>query len=205
MEPDHIYDLIKQKIIWLELAPESVLNLSVLAEEFRLSRTPVKEALILLQGEGWIHRQGPYFMVTSLSLDRMREITEIRSVIEVQANLWAMHRMSGKEVATLGELAEKMLHFDESQPNRFLVELDFRFHKTFYQGTKNNQLAQMLERLLSHYLRFWLSMDRKIEPKSFFEETIQIVRALESKDEGAVAEATTAHIRKSVQEIMGFR
>lgn len=52
MEHRKIFELLKVKIIWLELMPETTINLSELAESFEVSRTPIKEALILLQAQG---------------------------------------------------------------------------------------------------------------------------------------------------------
>jgi DNA-binding GntR family transcriptional regulator len=204
MEPNEILETLKRKIIWLDLLPESVLNLSTLAESFGVSRTPVKEVLIFLQAEGWILRQESRFIVTPLAFERIREITEIRSIVEVQANVWAMHRMPSKELASLHDLVDEIRALSDTATKRRLVELDFKFHRTLYQGTKNNQLAQMLERLLSHYLRFWLFLDREIEVNSFFAEVIKIAEAMEAKDEAKVKEASVVHIRKSVNEIMGF-
>ena len=202
MEPEKIYELLKEKIIWLDLMPESVLNLSELAKSFGVSRTPIKEVLILLQGEGWVLRQGSHFMVTPLSLDRIRGTAEIRSVMEIQANIWAMHRITPKELAALGELEKEILQLDDAASNRQMIELDVKFHRTLFQGTKNSQLVQILERLLSHYLRFWLSIPHEIEPQSFFAETLEIIRAIEAKDEARLRAASAAHIKKSVDEIM---
>jgi DNA-binding GntR family transcriptional regulator len=202
MEPEKIYELLKERIIWLDLMPESVLNLSELARSFGVSRTPIKEALILLQGEGWVLRKGSHFMVTPLSLDRIRGTAEIRTVMEVQANIWAMYRMTPEGLAALGELEKEILQLDDAVSNRQMVELDIRFHRTLFQGTKNSQLAQLLERLLSHYLRFWLSIPREIGRQSFFAETLEIIRAIEAKDEARLRAASAAHIKKSVDEIM---
>jgi DNA-binding GntR family transcriptional regulator len=202
MEPEKIYELLKERIIWLDLMPESVLNLSELARSFGVSRTPIKEVLILLQGEGWVLRKGSHFMVTPLSLDRIRGTAEIRTVMEVQANIWAMYRMTPEGLAALGELEKEILQLDDAVSNRQMVELDIRFHRTLFQGTKNSQLAQLLERLLSHYLRFWLSIPREIGRQSFFAETLEIIRAIEAKDEARLRAASAAHIKKSVDEIM---
>jgi DNA-binding GntR family transcriptional regulator len=194
--------LLKEEIIWLDLMPESVLNLTELARSFNVSRTPIKEALIFLQAEGWVLRQGPHFMVTPLSLDRIRGTAEIRSVMEVQANIWAMHRITPEELAALGELGKEIMQLDESASNRQMIELDVKFHQRLFQGTKNSQLAQLLDRLLSHYLRFWLSIPREIGRQSFFAETLEIIRAIEAKDEARLRAASAAHIKKSVDEIM---
>ena len=202
MEPAKIYELMKEKIISLNLMPGSVLNLSQLATTLGVSRTPIKEALILLQGEEWVLRQGSHFIVTPLSLDRIRGTAEIRSVMEVQANIWAMYRMTPEELDVLSELENEILRLDDAASNRQMVEIDIRFHRTLFQGTKNSQLAQLLERLLGHYLRFWLSIPREIERQSFFAETLEIIRAIKTKDEPRLRASSAAHIKKSVDEIM---
>lgn len=203
MEHRKIFELLKEKIIWLELMPETTINLSELAESFEVSRTPIKEALILLQAQGWALYNGSHFIVTPLSLDRIREITEIRCIMEVQGNVWAMHRITSEELAALCELEKKILQIGDDYTNKQLVELDVHFHRTLFQATKNTQLAELLERLLSHYLRFWLSMPREIDPKSYFAETLEIIRAIVEKDESKLRVSITAHIKKSLNEIMG--
>ena len=203
MEPGEIYQLLREKIVWLDLMPESYLNLSELAESFGVSRTPIKEVLILLQAEGWVLRHGSHFMVTPLSLGRIKEITEIRNIMEVQANIWAMDRITSEELASLNELKKEILEIGDVPSNRQLVEMDVKFHRTLFQATKNSQLAQMLERLLIHYLRFWLSIPREIEPRSFFAETLEIIQAVEVKDDVRLRATSAAHIKNSVDEIMG--
>ena len=203
MEPGKIYESLREKIIWLDLMPESYLNLSELAESYQVSRTPIKEALILLQAEGWVLRNASHFIVTPLSLGRIKEITEIRNIIEIQANVLAMDRITSEELASLDELKKEILEIGDMPFNKKLVELDVKFHRTLFQATKNSQLIEMLERLLIHYLRFWLSIPRKIEPQSFFSETLKIIDAIEAKDDVRLRAASAAHIKNSVDEIMG--
>ncbi len=205
MDSNAIYEALRAKIIMLELAPESVLNISELAEEFGVSRTPVKEALLTLKGEEWIVRQGSHFMVTPLSLERIREITEIRMVLETQANVWAMRRITPDELDSLKSLLEQNKILDSDTPNDQIVGLDFQIHHQIFQASKNSQLAMLLERLLSHYLRFWLSIPRQIDIGVFFTEAFELVRAIEARDENLLRECTARHIRNSVAEIMGTR
>jgi DNA-binding GntR family transcriptional regulator len=201
METYKIFEVIYQQIINLDLLPEKVLNLSELAELFKVSRTPIKEALISLQAEGLVIRHGSQFMVTPLSLDRIKEITEIRSVLEVQANIWAMNRATAAELEKLEELNNEILQLDEDASNRKIVELDQRFHHFIYKTTKNTQLAQFLKKLLNHYTRFCLYIPREIKPKPFFKETLKMIKALKAKDEAQLRMATIAHIRESLDEI----
>ncbi len=205
MDPRQIYSALRKKIIHLELAPESVLNLSDLAKEFKVSRTPIKEVLISLQAEEWIKRQGSHFIVTPLSLERIREITEIRMVMEVQANIWAMERITPEETEALAAIQKKIGTFNESSSNQSIVDFDFTIHHFIFQVAKNLHMAKILERILSHYLRFWLSIPRQIDHRVFFTESLELIEAICDKDGALIRDHTTRHIRNSGAQIMGTR
>ena len=202
MEPQKIYEMLREKIIWLDLKPESFLNLSDLAKQFQVSRTPIKEALIMLQAEGWVLRDGSHFMVTPLSLARIREISEIRFFLEPRAVMWAMDRITDEEMADLERLEQAISRLDESSDNRCIVELDAAFHRTLYTATKNSHLAAMLERLLDHYLRFWLCIPRGIDHLRFFDDHHEIVRAIKAKDGSLLEQSTSLHLKRSLDEIL---
>ncbi|NOX32507.1 MAG: GntR family transcriptional regulator [Deltaproteobacteria bacterium] len=204
-DPNEIFSALRKKIINLSLPPESVLNLSDLAKEFNVSRTPIKEVLICLQAEEWIMRHGSHFIVTPLSLERIREITEIRMVLEIQANIWAMERITPFELDKLNMLRQKISTFTEKSSNQSIVDFDFIIHQTIFKTAKNVQLAKLLERLLSHYLRFWLSIPRQIEHTVFFKEALELIEAINKKDGALIKKCTTSHIKNSVAQIMGTR
>ena len=202
MEPEKIYQLLKERIMWLDLVPESVLNISELADEFGVSRTPIKEAMLLLQADGWILRHGSHFLVTPLSLVRIREINEIRSVLEVQANIWAMYRITDEELKSLKTLEKEILQVNESPSKRKVVEVDLKFHRRLFEATKNNQLAHSLDRLLCHFLRFWLSIPREIEPTPSPANSLEVIQAIEEKDEARLRAASFHHIKWSMDEMV---
>jgi DNA-binding GntR family transcriptional regulator len=204
MDPLTIYEDLKDKIIWLDLKPGSTLNLAELSTGYRVSRNPITIALTRLDAEEWVVRNGSHFVVSPLTVARIREITEIRSVMEVQANLWAMQRMDNQGLAMLQALRDEILTLRDDASNKEIVELDVKFHQRLYRETKNNQLTTMLNRMLSHYLRFWLSSPNPIKHEAFFKDEIEIISALETKDETRLKTATSAHIRASLDEIMGL-
>ncbi len=204
MDPLEIYANLKEKIIWLDLKPGTALNLVELAESFGVSRNPITIALTRLDAEEWVVRQGSHFVVSPLTLERIREITEIRSVLEVQAYIWAMHRITSEEMAALRDLADEIKRLDDHASNKDIVKLDARFHSILYRASQNTQLALLLDRMLHHYLRFWLSFTRNIDRKSFFDQAFDIMKAIEAKDEVRLRAASVEHIRVSLDEIMGM-
>jgi GntR family transcriptional regulator, rspAB operon transcriptional repressor len=204
MDPIAIYEDLKEKIIWLDVEPGSTLNLVELTEVYWVSRNPITIALTRLDAEEWVVRNGSHFVVSPLTVDRIREITEIRSVMEVQANIWAMNRISGEGLSRLKTFRDDILNLDDTITNREIVKLDVKFHRMVYRETRNQQLATMLNRMLSHYLRFWLSIPHAIRWESFFKEAMEIIEAVETRDETRLKTATSAHIKASMDQIMGL-
>ena len=203
MDPFEIYTILKEKIVFLEIQPGNALNLAELAASFGVSRSPITIALTRLDAEEWVVRQGSHFVAGPLTLSLIKEITEIRSILEVQASLWAMHRITPEELGELNRLKEEINKLDDSASNKEIVKLDVKFHSILYRATKNNQLACQLDRMLCHYLRFWLSSTRNIDRISFFHQAFEIIKAIEDKDEIGLHAASVKHIKVSLDEIMG--
>jgi len=204
MDPLEIYENLKEKIIWLDLKPGSALNLVELSKSFGVSRNPVTIALTRLDAEEWIVRQGSHYVVNPLTLNRIREITEIRSVLEVQANIWAMHRITPQEIDALESLKNEINNLDDKSSNKEIVKLDVKFHSIIFKASKNVQLSILLERMLCHYLRFWLSFTGNINRSSFFSQAFEIIKAIKDKDEMRLRAASVEHIKVSLDEIMGM-
>jgi len=201
---EKVYQKLKDEIIWLDIKPETVIALTEVADRFGISRTPVKEALVHLNAEGWIMRHGSHFISSPLTLDLIRDLTEIRSFMEIQAYIWAMNRMMPAGIKQLESVLEDLDALNADTPNRRIIEIDFKFHKTLYQATGNQQLSLYLERILYHFIRIWLSLNRPIHPEIFFKEIKAIIQAVKEKDEISLRAATIGHIKVSLDEIMGL-
>ena len=142
------------------------------------------------------------FAITCIVLGEYVNATLAILVLSIQLNAHSI-RDNYRRLENLKELGNKILNFDNNSTNQNIVDFDFKIHHYIFKVSKNTHLARLLERLLCHYLRFWLSIPRQIDIKSFFVEVSELIQAIENKDETLVKECTTAHIRKSVAEIMG--
>jgi DNA-binding GntR family transcriptional regulator len=129
---EHVVALLREAIASGELAGGTQLPQIELAEALGVSRTPVREALRLLEAEGWItfspHRGA---VVAALSSADVREIFEIRFALEALA--------LRKSVPTLSDdaflQAEQILaNMDTERDIGRWVALNRRFHMTLYAG-----------------------------------------------------------------------
>ena len=202
MDSLEIYQDLKNKIIWLELAPGSSLNQIDLAHAYGVSRTPVTLALARLDAEEWAVRQGSHYVVSPLTLNHMKNITEIRSVLETQANVWAMNRITPEGLKELKAIKEDMRNLKSNVSKKEMFQLDYKFHCLIYREARNRQLAQLLSGLLCHYIRFWLASPQSIEKKVFFSEAVEMIKAIESKDDFSLRASTAAHLKASSDRIM---
>lgn len=202
MDPLEIYRVLKDRIIWLDLAPGSILNQIEIAQEFGVSRNPVTLALTRLDSNEWVVRQGSHYAVSPLTLNRMRNITEIRAVLETQANIWAMNRITAEGLKELKAIEDEIRNLSAEATKKEMFQLDYRFHCLLYRESHNSQLSQMLGDLLCHYIRFWLASHQDTKKEIFFTEAIEIIKAIESKDEFSLRASTSAHIKASLDRIM---
>ena len=202
MDTFKIYESLKDKIVWLELKPESTVNLSELAKSYGVSRYPITMALYLLEAEGLVIRNGTHFMVSPLSLNRIKECNEIRLALEVKATVWAMNRITPAEVSILESLQEEMSQLKLPVNNIQYLKLDVKFHHTLFKAAKNILMEQMLERILNHYLRFWLSIPYDTTPN--ITDTKEIIHAIKVKDETLLREVCTEHVVDSLRGIMAI-
>lgn len=199
MDSKKIPELLRNKIIHLELAPEHIINVSDLADSFGISRTPIKEALLLLQGEGWVVRHGSHFMVTPFSIKRLKDNIEIRLALEPQAYQWAMQRMTEAEYQELAELEREMREISPSEPPKAFGELDQRFHEFLLRASKNLELVPLLSRVIGQCLRYMSPMEA--DRKDYFNSALDMIDAIRRQDADRLRETSIEHIKMSLYEV----
>ncbi|MEU7451257.1 GntR family transcriptional regulator [Streptosporangium roseum] len=101
------YDVIRECIITGLLAPGEHLRQEDLAERIGVSRIPVRTALMQLESEGLVsfhpHRGA---VVRALTVEQVREIYQLRALVEAHALRKSVARMTSARAARLRELAE---------------------------------------------------------------------------------------------------
>src|ERR1700722_5670422 len=91
--PDHVYAVLKQRILSCSLLPNQRLVEKNLCEELRISRTPLREALNRLSHEELVSfRPHAGYRVAGITLDGFRNLIELRAIVEAQGASLAAHR-----------------------------------------------------------------------------------------------------------------
>ncbi|MCZ2845765.1 MAG: GntR family transcriptional regulator [Candidatus Bathyarchaeota archaeon] len=117
-----------------------------IAKHFGVSRTPVREALVRLEKEGFIHsvpRSGTY--VNSFTPEELKEIYEIREVLEGVAARMAAISPDSDLLEKMRQTCEDYKLGIEQKNVNLCVESDLLFHKLLVKASDSKRLAGMLE------------------------------------------------------------
>lgn len=136
--------LLADEIVRGVLAPAASLDETELAQRFRVSRTPVREALRQLAASGLVEaRPHRGAVVARPALDRLNGMFEAMAELEALCASLAAKRMGAIERRDLEAIHEELrvMSYDGS-PDRF-HEVNERFHNAIYAGSQNAYIAEM--------------------------------------------------------------
>lgn len=204
---DEAYHRITAAMLSGVLGPGSRLVMDAIAEELRISRTPVRDALRRLEQEGLIEPAGRRgFVVRHIDSKEVEETYEAREAIEGYAARLAARR-GGKAAAAVSEAIARALEIDVETPLGS-YQANRMVHRSVVEAADNKILLELFDDLWSRgrahqiYANCFGGDDnheavrRKHRP---------IVRALKSGDPDAAEAAVVAHLREglALHEIEG--
>lgn len=189
-----VYDEIRSSIVSGRLKPGERLVEERLAEEYGVSRNPVREALRALSAEGLVDvssRRGAH--VANIAPDKLQEIIEMRALLESHnARLAARHKNP-----VILKNAEAILLKGQAALNvgrlRNLRELNEQFHKTLAQAGSNELLSEMLGALRARSALLF-SPDNPARQAVNWEEHAGILQAILDGNEEMAAKRAMAHV-----------
>jgi DNA-binding GntR family transcriptional regulator len=149
-----IYRDVRRAIIMGRIKPGIRLDIDELAGQYDTSVTPVRDALQLLSQDDLvtIKPRSGYF-VTRITLKKLREMLEIRKILELAAVDLAVTRISDEQVDELRRVHAGYTGDDDDSYDRYTDE-NRRFHYLVAQASGNNELAEMIGHLHDRLARF---------------------------------------------------
>jgi DNA-binding GntR family transcriptional regulator len=148
----HVAKLLRRRITEGEIKPGERLNELVLAAELRVSRSPIREALALLAGEGLV-RIAPYrgAFVTELSRERLADLLDFRIALEQFAVRRIIDRADAKDFDRLEKLVEALRKRARAKDFSGAVEVDLQLHEELIALAKSPLLSQTFKELLGEF------------------------------------------------------
>jgi len=177
------------------LAPGERLRETVLAEELRVSRTPVRDALRRLEQDRLITPvPGPAYEVYRPTVVDLEDLYAARSILEGGAARLAALRKP-PEIDQMSHVLDEMVLSYDQKPSHRVLDLDMRFHELLMLAGGNPVLVE-LHNHLAVRLRHVRSQsgDITVRRHQVLEQHRQILNALRRGDPNEAEQATRAHI-----------
>ena len=136
------------RIVSGEIPPGQVLTVPTLAGDFGVSATPVREAMLNLARRGFlrpIRNRG--FEVTEVSPDELRELTEVRMLLEAPPMRQGAGTLDDATVTSLRETADRIVNAAKTGQFDEYLASDTEFHLRILQCTGNHKLVETVREL----------------------------------------------------------
>lgn len=182
---------------------ESLIELK-LSSEMGVSRTPVREAIRMLEQKGLVQiipNKGA--VVLGISEKDLKDIYTIRMYIEGLASRWAAENINEEQMRELTEIVDLQEFYNIKQANGKINDLDSRFHEKIYEISGSRTLQHTLSDLHHMIQRYRkLSFSTQGRAQKAIQEHREILDAICRHDEGEAERLTIQHIANARENLL---
>lgn len=191
-----VRDSIRQAIIDGQLAPGSLHSVQTLADIFKVSRTPVREALIDLASAGMVEfERNRGVRILETSVHDLEEILVLRILLEVPAAFRAASQIDEDGLKLLKSELKSMSRAAKAGEEATMMAHDRAFHGLINAASGNARLSEYVDSLRDLILTRGVStVDRTRSLKEIVSEHRAIFAALEARDPAGAAAAMKSHL-----------
>ena len=202
--PESLYNELREDILSGRYTRGSRLTEQSICDKYKVSRTPVREALSRLQSEGLIIlEKNRGALISGLTSDDIDDLLDLKQTAEIIAIRRAIENITKQDMQDLDELFEFMEFYTSKNDISRMITINSAFHKMIYHSTHN----VFLERQLN---RYQLYID-ELCPENFYavnylkdvlSEHRAIYDAIKRKDVHAGCEAIRAHLESTEKRMV---
>ena len=194
-----LYQVLRQSIIQMVLAPGRALSEKEIADTFSVSRQPVREAFIRLSEAGLVEvkpQRGTY--VVKISQQAVLEARFVREAIEVAVvKLAAKKGIEPSVLKELHDLLERQRRCLEPHDYDRFYHLDEAFHRTLSLGVRQQAAWKVIEEVRAQLDRVrYLSVPHSTPLERLVDQHNHIIATIEARDVKRAEEAMMLHLRE---------
>lgn len=199
-----LYEVLRQSIIRMILAPGQTLSENEIASKFSVSRQPVREAFIRLSEAGLVEirpQRGTY--VVQISHDAVLEARFVRESIEVAVACSAAERgLEAAVIQDLQDLVERQRRCISPLDHDRFFELDEDFHRTLSLGAGHDGAWQVTQEVKAQLDRVrYLSLPETTPIPKLIEQHAAILDCVVKRDVEATAQVMKVHMQEILRSL----
>ena len=193
---DVVFNTLREAILKGELQPGERLMELQLASKLGVSRTPIREAIRMLEQEGLavtMPRKGAE--VARMTLKDMEDVLEVREALDELAARIACAKINDEQLENLKSIRDEFKKSLDSGDVKKIAEEDVRFHDAIYEATDNAKLIALTNNIREQMYRYRVEYltDQNNYPILIAEHDA-IVNALEQRDKEMVTAEMHTHV-----------
>ncbi|KJF26516.1 hypothetical protein TZ02_13130 [Clostridium aceticum] len=201
---DSVYYTLRKNIVALNLKPGEALSIKDISDQWNVSRSPVRDALIKLEKEGLVDiipQKGT--IVSKIDLKRVAEERFLRESLEEHAVREFIKTYKESDIAILRHYIEMQLQSLKDNDYTSFLAFDDSFHSVFFKSIDKNMCWEIIESMSGHYKRIRLMSlwDEKILSNVVLQHQEVLENICNNNLEGAV-EILRKHLTKISTEEM---
>jgi DNA-binding GntR family transcriptional regulator len=196
---DQVYRHLRQGILAEEIPPSVRLRETEIASALKVSRTPVREAISRLLGDGLVREATSGGVQVTDVMSEITEIYHIREALEVCAARLAAARISAKQLDRLDALVKRSLRASFVER----VALNQQFHLTIAEASGSPRLLTMIRGFREYFLgRRWISRQESKMARRALSDHKKIVAALRAGSADRVEGILRKHLQLGWREVL---
>jgi len=201
---DWVYETLRGQLLTCELEPGSEVSELELAGRFKVSKTPVREALARLALDGFVKafpRRG--YRIIPLTISDMNDAFDARRVVEAGAIELACAHITEEELDNLEKLASVRYDGGNGATRQTLVAVNREFHAAIARGSHNERVAQLVLRQIDDLERFfYLGARLRDVNAETMEDHRHIVEVLRKREANAARRVISEHVERTRQGLI---
>ena len=200
---DVVFNTLREAILKGDLKPGERLMELQLASKLGVSRTPIREAIRMLEQEGLAvttPRKGAE--VAKMTLKDMEDVLEIRDALDELAVRIACQKISDEQLKQLEDMKELFEKSTQTGNVKKIAEADVTFHDVIYEATGNPKLVTLLNNLREQVYRYRVEYIK--DPKNYptlIAEHEAILESLKNRDVKNSVEAMHVHVANQAEAV----
>lgn len=200
---DVVFNTLREAILRGDLRPGERLMELQLAAKLGVSRTPIREAIRMLEQEGLAvttPRKGAE--VAGMTLKDMEDVLEIREALDDLAVRIACDKINDEQLKYLTAVKDEFEQSTKTGDVKQIAQADVNFHDVIYEATGNPKLVTLLSNLREQVYRYRVEYIK--DPNNYpilIAEHEAIVEGLRQRDKKAVTLAMQEHVRNQATAV----
>ncbi|MBG0779247.1 MAG: GntR family transcriptional regulator [Desulfotignum balticum] len=196
MKPN-MFNILRDRILYMEYQPGQILNENVLAQEFEVSRSPVRNVLNRLEWEQLVRiipRTGS--MVTEIEFNKIMHVFQVRFECEVLEIQLAANQLNDSHRIVLKTIKERCAALFDNKDRKALVAVDTDLRNMIHEAAGNPVLKEISDRLYAQTFRLWYGAMDKGDWNEEVSSMVEEIRNLSDLIPGRDTKAMGAFRRK---------